>query len=451
MNANNLSSVLENDLCIGCGACIPTEKNLKMEFNETTQTFQPNGLGNQISYDVCPSIKVDYNALQKAIFPDELYSEHGVLKAIYLAQTIDYEKNYLASSGGIVKDLLKSYLLNGDIDGVISIEKRNGIIFEPAVIESVNELERLPQSIYHNLSFHKALTLLRKKTGKYVLVALPCHLEGIYNYIIKIEPELMDRIHTTIGLSCGWCYNHHAIAAICKYKFINRDELQDISYRGKGPVGKLRIESLKKVYSISRRIDFSYQVAFDRSFNLPRCHLCVNHVNYLADIVVADAWLSSTLKTKTGISLVICRTDETNSELNTLHDRGTIRLTNASVDDIVESQKRRNAFGDFAYSYSDFLKKNGYFCPDLIGPNRPSAKLVNQSEISRFHSNNIKKRKLQEKRQYWTLWLRKATIELLPLYMRYWNWFASRVLKIQSEKKNYTISKKVKDQLESFY
>ena len=55
-------------------------------------------------------------------------------------------------------------------------------------------------------------------------------------------------------------------------------------------------------HAVSRRVDFGYQVAFDRLFNTPRCHLCVNHSNFLADIVVGDAWLPSTVFTKTGVS-----------------------------------------------------------------------------------------------------------------------------------------------------
>ena len=89
---------------------------------------------------------------------------------------------------------------------------------------------------------------------------------------------------------------------------VDFDEITDISYRGGGPVGKLRIDTGEGKVAVSRRVDFGYQVAFDRHFNTPRCHLCINHRNFLADIVVGDAWLPSTVMTKTGISLLISRT-----------------------------------------------------------------------------------------------------------------------------------------------
>ena len=38
-----------------------------------------------------------------------------------------------------------------------------------------------------------------------------------------------------------------------------------------------------KEIKINRRVNLKYQAAFDRSYNLPRCHYCVNHGNFLAE------------------------------------------------------------------------------------------------------------------------------------------------------------------------
>jgi hypothetical protein len=179
-------------------------------------------------------------------------------------------------------------------------------------------------------------------------------------------------------------------------------------------------------------VDFDYQVAFDRSFNIPRCHVCVNHVNYLADIVVADAWLPATVMTKTGISLLICRTKAADDILQGMRDEGRIRLAEASVEDIAESQKRRNAFGDFAYAYAEYLRSEGLFCPDLQAPNRSAAQPVARPLAAKFHARYMLKRRLQRERRYRALWLRKATVEFMPFIARYFRWFAVRILRIKS-------------------
>ena len=229
-------------------------------------------------------------------------------------------------------------------------------------------------------------------------------------------------------------------------KKIDYDGITNISYRGGGAIGKLRVTSNGKETAVSRRIDFDYQVAFDRSFNIPRCHFCINHVNYFADVVVADAWLPCTVGTKTGTSLVICRKSSTSNTLNILVESGKIRVADATVDDIVDSQMRRNAFGDFAYAYAKFMKDNGEFCPDLKGPNFKEAKLASQNSVESFHNSLILKRKLQQDGKYKKLWWRKATIELPKLSWRYIRWFLVKFLKIKalSGRKNEEIPRELK-------
>ena len=87
-----------------------------------------------------------------------------------------------------------------------------GIDFETRLVTEPEGVDQLPGSIYHNLAQPKALELLHELEGRYVLVAIPCQLEGIFSYIRTLAPELADKVHTTIGLLCGWQYSHHALA-----------------------------------------------------------------------------------------------------------------------------------------------------------------------------------------------------------------------------------------------
>jgi hypothetical protein len=246
------------------------------------------------------------------------------------------------------------------------------------------------------------------------------------------EPHLRDRIATTIGLLCGWQYSHHALKAICQFKGVDFDAITDISYRGGGPVGKLRITTPQKSVAVSRRVDFGYQVAFDRSFNTPRCHLCINHSNFLADIVVGDAWLPSTVMTKTGISLLINRTEAADATVRQLADTGRLKLTDVTVEEIKESQTRRVVFGDFAYAYAEHLESLGVHHPDMVGPNRDAAKLSDPDEVAFFRKELERKLELQWAGRYRFLWWRKATKELRRFLMRYVEWFLVRVVKIKS-------------------
>lgn len=433
MSQPDLGVVIDNDLCIGCGACVAADPTLSLKLDPVKQIFEPSHVGNALAASVCPAIRVDYSRLQAERFPDMVPGPFGVVESVYLAQSVDHERNLAASSGGLIKELLISLLEDDDVDGAIALGHVDGLEFEPRLLTAVDEVDRLPGSVYHNLPKHRVLELLKELEGSYVLVAIPCELEGIFTYMYEVEPALAGKVHTTVGLLCGWQYSHHALRAICEFKGVDFDSITDVSYRGGGPVGKLRIATREGgETSVNRRVDLSYQTAFDRHFNTPRCHLCINHANFLADIVVGDAWLPSTVTTKTGISLVITRTARADQRMRDLAEAGRIVVTEVSTAEIEESQTHRIAFGDFSYAYADHLRALGRFVPELQGPNRVSSTPVTGEEVATFLSELERKLVLQRRRQYRYLWWRKATRELPRLARRYLRWFLVRILRIKS-------------------
>lgn len=430
---SDLRGVRESGMCIACGACVHADPSVELVFDDKYQMYSPSSDGSNLAATVCPAVKIDYTELMKELFPGEAISEHGVIKEVFLAQSNDNQRNLLASSGGIIKELMRDFLLSGEVSGIISLSHTEGLNYKPTIIRNVDQVDSLPGSIYHNLPFDETLRLLQEEDGRFILVGIPCQIEGINLYIRNCAPELREKIHTTIGLICGWNYSHHALRAICSYKGIDFNKIEKISYRGGGPVGKLRILADGEEHNIHRRVDFSYQAAFDRSYNIPRCHVCVNHTNYLADIVVGDAWLPSTVGTKTGVSIVICRTESAMQQMNKLAEKGLIRLTRTSTDDITESQSRSITFGDFSYPYGEFLRQlPNTHCPDLKGPNHQSSRPVSIEKVKTFHDEFVLKTSLQQRRQYGKLWWRKLTIEFGKLSAKYINWFFVRFLKIKS-------------------
>ena len=428
----DLSQVIESNLCIGCGACVQADPSLRLELDEQSQSFRPSGPGNAAAAAVCPAVQVDFDGLHKLVFGDAPVTPLGVVSSVMLAQSTNIERNRAASSGGLIKELLHELLSREEVTGVIALSHIEGLRFEPKLLTQPAEIDELPGSIYHAISFERALQLLSENDGRFVLVAIPCQLEGIYSYIRQNRPELMQRIYCTVGLICGWQYTHHAIRAICEFKGVDFDSITDIAFRGGGPVGRLRITTPAGETSVHRRVDFRYQVAFDRSFNIPRCHVCVNHSNFLADLVVGDAWLPSTVRTQTGISLVICRAQRMTELMRKLANEQRVVLTDVSTEEIIESQTRRIAYGDFAYAYADYLRKHGKYTPEMMGPNRAAAEPAAESAVHSFHQELERKMALQQQRRYRRLYWRKLTVEIRPFLMRYVRWFLVRVLKIKS-------------------
>jgi coenzyme F420 hydrogenase subunit beta len=429
----SLQAVIDNDMCIGCGACVAADPSVRLHLDPHKLMYEPERPGGERAAAVCPGLAVDFEGLQRELFPGSEPTPLGVIDGgVYLAQSTDRQRNLEASSGGIIKELLRRLLARDDIDGIIALQHVEGLRYEPTLIRTPAEIDELPGSIYHSLNFQGALELLRAHRGRFVLVAIPCQLEGIFQYIFKCEPELRERIAMTIGLICGWTYSHHAVKAVCEYTGVNFNRLRDVTYRGGGPVGPLRLIEPNRETRVHRRISFNYQVAFDRAFNLPRCHLCIDHTNFLADIVVADAWLPSTVMTKTGISLVICRRRGGEEHLRALQREDRIKLLEVGPDEVEESQTHRVAYGDFAYAYADYLRRNGRFAPEMVGPNRQRTRLASDKDVTAFHENTTTKIRLQRAGRYRALRLRKIMVEFRPYARRYLRWFGVRVLRLKS-------------------
>ncbi|MDT8368844.1 MAG: Coenzyme F420 hydrogenase/dehydrogenase, beta subunit C-terminal domain [Longimicrobiales bacterium] len=429
----DLSGVIDAEMCIGCGACVFADPSLDLILDPQSLVYRPSHAGNAAAAAVCPAVEVDFAELHRRRFPGVEVGPYGVVEAVHLAQSVDPDRNRRASSGGLIKELLIELLGREDVDGAIALSHVGGLDFQPRMIRTAEEVDTLPGSIYHALAQPRTIELLRENPGRFVVVAIPCQLEGIWKYIDAHEPRLAKRIHSTIGLICGWQYSHHALRAICDYEGVDPERIVDLSYRGDGPVGKLRLtlDDGSEV-TASRRTHFGYQVAFDRHFNTPRCHLCVNHSNYLADLVVGDAWLPSTVFTRTGISLVISRTPRARALVEGLAADGRIVSTEVSEEEIRESQKDRVVFGDFAYAYAEYLDELGIHRPRMSGPNRERATPASRGEVEHFHRERMRKRELQRAGRYRRLRWRKATVELRSFLARYWRWFAVRILRIKS-------------------
>lgn len=429
----NLSGVISSGMCIGCGACEMADSSVRVSLNPRKLIYEPETPGSQSAADVCPAVSVDYEGLQRYLFPGEAIGPFGVVRSVHLSQSTNSDRNVKASSGGLIKELLRSLLASGDIDGVIALDHVDGIEFAARLVTDVDDVDSLPGSIYHNLKQTPALQLLRDTPGRLALVAIPCQLEGLYAWVSRQAPELREKLVLTVGLLCGWQYSHHSIQAMGEYLGYDPATITDISYRGGGPVGKLTVTTRDgQQFSASRRVDFGYQVAFDRHFNTTRCHVCINHSNFLADLVVGDAWLPSTVFTKTGISLVICRTEFAEESLQRLVDSGSCVSIQVSEEEIRESQTDRVVFGEFAYAYANFLRELGLHTPTLNGPNKGYGELKPRRQVAKFHRELVRKQSLMAARRYRYMKWRKGTLELRSYVMRYVRWFVVRILRVKS-------------------
>ena len=318
-----------------------------------------------------------------------------------------------------MRPILRHLLRTGAVSGVVALAEVDGLRYEQRLHTTTGDVDTLPGSVYHVVEHSRMYEILEQAQGPLAIVAIPCQLEGLYLYLSSEQGRhLRDKVGPTIGLFCGWQYTMHGVRALGTYRRFDPDAIDRITYRGGGPVGKMRIHLEDGTQrTLNRRVAYSTQVAFDRSFNPPRCQVCVNHSNFLADLALGDAWLAETVTSRTGVSVVVARTKSSVTLIEDLAASGTLRIEAADLEVVERSQGRNVAYGDMAYSLAAMLRRRGEPVPKIDAPNRPAHRPVDDDAVERNWREIQRKRSLQREGRYWYLFVRKSTVEL-PLVLR---------------------------------
>jgi len=382
--ALNIDLITNNDLCISCGtckyACPKNEISIKM--NNAKGMYEPviaNTLScltctDQPCLQVCPSYEEDFVSLANWTDPSQRI---GPVEAIYTGFSTNRDVHIRASSGGIVRELCRYYLDTGLVDGIITLKHVEGLDYEPHLYTSTDELiENSPGSIYHNINFENAIEILQNTRGRFALIASPCQLTSIRKWQQVCPDKSLGSIEVAIGFICGWMYSRHTVDHFAKYVGVSRESLADVTYRGGDKVGNLVLKSVSGTdQAFSRRPKpyvhahtAAYRIAFSRTYSSKRCLLCAEHLNYLADVVVGDAWLPKHRDDKLGTSIVIVRNPSVVAVLDHLVAEGRVELTASSTNEVVESQSEYFAFGAPARQMMNRLKKQGKFAPSVKLP-----------------------------------------------------------------------------------
>jgi coenzyme F420 hydrogenase subunit beta len=382
----NVGLITENDLCISCGACphaCPYD-NIAIEMNAAKGMYEPviravspcETCADQPCLRVCPSFEEDFVELADWTDPAQRI---GPAAAVFTGWATDPQTRLRASSGGIVGELCRHYLDTEGLDGIITLRHVEGLDYEPAVYESTEQLlGEAPGSIYHNIDFGGAIEILRTRTGRFGLIASPCQLTSIVKWQRECPEQVRATLAVTIGFICGWMYSRQTLDHFARYVGVEPDTLRDVSYRGGNAVGNLvLIDDRGAPHSFARRPrPFvhphapPFRVAFSRTYAPKRCLMCTEHLNYLADIVVGDAWLPRFADDQEGTSIVTVRNPALLPVLQRLSAAGRIALTPASEQDVVDSQGEFFAFSTQARQMANRLAARGEFVPHFHLPYR---------------------------------------------------------------------------------
>lgn len=294
--------------------CITMKFNLKKGYHEPI-VYEQKCIECHKCIDVCPGESVDFPTLNQVINNDlPEYHNIGVVKRTCLTFSTDEKIRREAASGGFITRFLNYLFDQRIIDGAILTKPSQNDAFNPIGYIAYNFDETLSSqmSIYNSVPIGSVIRDIQKDSRKYAFVGIPCQVHGLLKYI-KICPEVKKNIQIIIGTFCGGYQTYYAHQYYFPKIGIPFQNIQRIDYRyGEFP-GSFRIRLKNGTEKIlprrfsTKKLANRINTAFNSMFYIPRCYLCADKGNILADISAGDPWIPDCKQEKLGQSIVLIR------------------------------------------------------------------------------------------------------------------------------------------------
>jgi coenzyme F420 hydrogenase subunit beta len=309
-----IKHVVEAGLCLGCGTCGGICPSRTIEIVSNKRGELESSVGNQCNncgtcLKVCPGSSVDFIQLNNAVFGK---SQYDPLIGNYSQCYIGYAQNSTirkkGSSGGLVTSILISALESGFIDGVIvtKMDELEPTKSKAFIARTAEEIISAQTSKYCPVAPNIMLREILKKEGRYAVVGLPCHIQGIRKAEL-LNHVLQKRIVLHIGLFCSHTVSFQGITYLLEQIGIKISDISEFNFRGNGWPGvmtiKLKNGEIKKLPFRSYREELFNLFLFTPL----RCLQCIDTSCELADLSFGDAWFPEFRHDTLGYSVAIAR------------------------------------------------------------------------------------------------------------------------------------------------
>jgi len=258
----------------------------------------------------------------------------------YIGHSTNHNIRYNSSSGGMVTQLLIFALEKGVIDGSLATRMRKDRPLEPEpfIARTREQIIEASKSKYCPVPANIAIKEILKENGKFAVVGLPCHIQGIRK-AETLNKKLREKVILHFGLFCEHTINFLGTEFILQRINIRREDVLKIDYRGRGWPGGMTIKyknGKEKIISFHDFCDLAHGSFF---FTPLRCTVCSDGTSEFADVSFGDAWLPELKDNKVGESIVISRTEIGDEILQKATSNGKIEIIKIGMEKVLESQE----------------------------------------------------------------------------------------------------------------
>ena len=341
---NNINKTVKNNLCTSCGVCEDVCPTKSIEIKRVNGLLRPilneeTCLGDKCGrcLKVCPGIGINLSAMSKEQFDSCKEDKYiGRYNSLYTGYSLDKDVRYHGASGGMVSQFLIYLLEKKIIDGaVVTGFSEDNITPISYIARTKDDILKAKSSKYCPVALNKVGNEIKKSDGKYVIVGLPCHIQG-FRKRAKIDRSFREKVIGYFSIYCSSNRTYNAQDFLFKKYNVNKNNISYFAYRDNGCLGNMVIDQEKQ----HQEIPFIKYYGALRSFFKPRrCLTCIDHYGELADVCFGDIHIKPYSEDKTGISSWIVRNPYFDNLFKDASKEGYIYMNELDANTLNESQK----------------------------------------------------------------------------------------------------------------
>lgn len=280
---DNIQVVTDNEMCVGCGACISIcPKNcIALNINEKG-FFQAD-----VNDDVC----INCGLCRKTCPSIQTMDDEGkfIAKEMKLISNNNKDKVNKCQSGGAITSIIEMMFESGEITGALLTKFDSKLKSKMELVTDKEKVIEYSGSKYCTADISGAIKQLEGYDGRVAVVGVPCQINAIKNSI-KLNKKIKCEVVAYIGLICDRVLSYNFIEYVSdKYVDKSQGKVIGFKYRSKamsGWPGDIEIETEKGKKNVSRTV----RMIMKPYYTMKRCYYCSLKANPEADVVVGDPY-----------------------------------------------------------------------------------------------------------------------------------------------------------------
>ena len=384
-----IRTVVNNDLCIGCGLCVYKCPNNALEMKWNKYGFLiPELTGNCDSDGSCISV-CPFNP-----FPEDEVKTENELAEHFLQENTQYhpkigkysnlyagyanEFRLTSSSGGIATYIFTELLDRGIVDYVFSVKEshKKGVYYEYAISNSKEELLNASKTKYFPVTLATIMPKIHELKGKVAIVGVACFIKAIRLAQHK-ESALKEKIPFLVGIICGGVKGRFFTEYLAGRAGVSNQNFEKPEFRikdFKSTAGDYSFGCINKEEKKEQTIKMLTvgDMWGTGMFKANACDFCDDVTTELADISLGDAWLPPFSKDGAGTNVIVTRSELAEKLVQDGINSGKLNIEILPQERFLESQQGsfNHRHTGLSYRIKQAQKKNQPVPPKRFGNER---------------------------------------------------------------------------------